>query len=192
VATGRTAPPEEGVLLAEAAAVDEPAALDLLRGVVDLAEGGDVKIAERPGTVTDKAWAHLVAGVRELAEQYYVRIPDPAVLLTRLAPVLWHRLSSAGLDRQSIVVSTFGAHYRIPVTDDGLGEVLVGGTMQGPGAVGGAGVAPDRLGALLFGPHGMAGLSRTFPDVYPGRDRELFECLFPPLSADLLTFYLPY
>jgi hypothetical protein len=112
--------------------------------------------------------------------------------LTLLAPVLWHRLRSSGLDRQSIVISTFGAHYRIPVTDDGLGEVAVGGTMQGPGAAGGAGVAPDRLGALLFGPHGMAGLSRIFPDVYPGRDPELFERLFPPLTADLLTFYLPY
>jgi hypothetical protein len=142
--------------------------------------------------VTDKAWARLLIGERELAEQYYLRIPDPAALLTRLAPVLWHRLRASGLDRQSIVISTFGAHYRIPVTGDGLGDVVVGGTMQAPGAANGAGVAPDRLGALLFGPHGMAGLSRIFPDVYPARDRDLFECLFPPLTADLLSFYLPY
>lgn len=192
VATGRSTPPEEGVLLAEAAALDVPAALDLLRGVVALAEGGDVKVAERPGTVADQAWSHLLTGERRLAEQYYVRIPDPAALLTRLAPVLWHRLSCSGLDRQAIVISTFGAHYRIPVTEGGLGDVTAGGTMQAPGSAGGAGVAPDHLGALLLGPHGMAGLSRLFPDVYPGRDPELFECLFPPLTADFLTFYLPY
>ena len=109
-------------------------------------------------------------GGRDLAEQYYLRIPDPVALLARLAPVLWHRLTEAGLDRagRSIVISTFGAHYRIDVRPDGLGEVTPGGPLQAPGAVGGAGVAPDRLPALLFGPHGMAGLSQIHPDVYPG------------------------
>lgn len=53
-------------------------------------------------------------------------------------------------------------------------------------------IAPDQLGALLFGPLGMAGLAATRPDVYPGPDEALFDLLFPPLTADLLTFYLPY
>jgi hypothetical protein len=194
VATGRTPTPDGGVLLAEAAASDEAAALDLLRCVARLAEGDPVRVVHRPGTITDAAWGHLLTGGRDLAEQYYLRIPDPAALLARLAPVLWHRLTDAGLDRagRSIVISTFGAHYRIDVGPDGLGEVTQGGPLQAPGSVGGAGVAPDRLPALLFGPHGMAGLSQIHPDVYPGPDRELFTCLFPPLSADLLTYYLPY
>ena len=78
------------------------------------------------------------------------------------------------------------------VTGDGLGPVRAGGREQAPAAAGGAGVAPDQLGALLFGPHGMHGLARRRPDVYPGRDAELYEALFPPLHADLLTYYLPY
>jgi hypothetical protein len=63
--------------------------------------------------------------------------------------------------------------------------------MQAPGTAGGAGVAPDQLGPLLFGPHGIVGLSHRHPDVYPGRHRELMAALFPPLSSDLLTFYVP-
>ena len=38
----------------------------------------------------------------------------------------------------------------------------------------------------------MAGLKRLRPDVYPGGDAEWYEALFPPLSSDLLMFYLPY
>lgn len=58
--------------------------------------------------------------------------------------------------------------------------------------MGGAGVAPDYLPALLFGPHGIDGLSRIRPDVYSGSDGELFRALFPPLTADVLSYYLPY
>jgi hypothetical protein len=83
------------------------------------------------------------------------------------------------------------ACWRLPVTDDGLGPVRAGGRLQAPGAVGGAGVAPDHLGSLLLGPHGMHGPARRHPDVYPGRDPELYEVLLPPLRADLLTYYLP-
>ncbi len=63
--------------------------------------------------------------------------------------------------------------------------------MQAPASVGGAGVAPDLAGALLFGPSGIAGLEERHPDVYAGPNEELMQTLFPPLSADLLTFYLP-
>jgi hypothetical protein len=63
--------------------------------------------------------------------------------------------------------------------------------MQAPATVGGAGVAPDHLAALLFGPLGVNGLTQLRPDVYAG-DEALFEALFPPLTADVLTYYLPY
>jgi hypothetical protein len=56
---------------------------------------------------------------------------------------------------------------------------------------GGAGLAPDLVAPLLFGPHGIAGLAERHPDVYPGPDETLMRALFPPVSADLLTLYLP-
>ncbi|MGV9773147.1 GNAT family N-acetyltransferase [Streptosporangium sp. NPDC003464] len=196
VATGRTTPPDDDeVLLAEAAALDRAAALDLLRGVAALVPGGQVRAVERAGTVAAAAWSDLLPDERRTGtEQYYIRVPDVAALLDRLRPVLWRRLVAAGIDRtgRDIVISTFGAHYRIPVRADGLGAVTAGGAMQGPGAAGGAGVAPDYLPALLFGPHGIDGLSRIRPDVYPGPDSELFHALFPPLTADVLSYYLPY
>ncbi|MBG0817927.1 GNAT family N-acetyltransferase [Planomonospora sp. ID82291] len=194
VATGRTTPPGDEVVLAEGAALDEAAARELLRGVTALAPGGRVRAVHRAGTVTAAAWREfLTCEPREQAEQYYVRIPDAAALLDRLRPLLWQRLTAAGAERpgRDIVISTFGAHHRIPVRADGLGEVVTGGAMQGPGAVGGAGVAPDHLPALLFGPRGIEGLSRIRPDVYTG-EKELFQVLFPPLTADVLSYYLPY
>lgn len=69
--------------------------------------------------------------------------------------------------------------------------VLPGGPMQGPASLGGAGVAPDLIAPLLFGPHGIAGLAASHADVYPGPNADLMRALFPPIDADLLTFYLP-
>ena len=140
-------------------------------------------------------WGDVLATADGLAEQYYVRLPDPAVVLDRFRPVFAARLAAAGVDRagREIVVSTFVGHHRMAVDDDGgVGEVRAGGAMQAPGAAGGCGVAPDALAGLLVGPHGMHGLCRRRADVYPGPDVELFEALFPPLGADLLTWYLPY
>ncbi|MFE0425483.1 GNAT family N-acetyltransferase [Streptomyces sp. NPDC058953] len=194
VATGRTAPPDDGMLLAEPAADGEASARALLWAVAARVPDGGLRVVHRAGTVTGDAWhSYLDHEPRATAEQYYVRIPDTAVLLDRLRPLFHRRLTDAGVDRagRDIVLSTFGAHYRIPVLPDGLGEVVTGGPMQGPGAAKGAGVAPDQLPALLFGPHGMAGLTRLRPDVYAADD-ELFRALFPPLTADLLSFYLPY
>ncbi|MER6256315.1 GNAT family N-acetyltransferase [Streptomyces sp. NPDC001584] len=194
IATARTTPPGEEMLLAEAAARDEAAARELLSGVAALASGDGLRIVHRAGTVTGNAWQEFIEHEpHRNAEQYYIRIPDVAVLLDRLRPLFWQRLTTAGIDRtgRDIVISTFGAHYRIPVLADGLGEVVTGGPMQSPGAAEGAGLAPDYLAALLFGPHGMEGLTRIRPDVYSA-DEELFQVLFPPLTADVLSYYLPY
>ena len=185
----------DGVMLvAEAAAVDEAAARSLLAATAAQDPASTISVVHRPGTVTGRAWQDLLGTTGEMAEQYYVRLPDPAVVLDRLRPVLARRLAAAGLDRvgKDIVVSTFGRHYRIPVQPEGLGPVQAGGPLQGPGEVGGAGVAPDHLPAMLFGQVGIHGLCRRHPDVYPGPDGELFEALFPPVTADLLTYYLPY
>jgi hypothetical protein len=182
------------VLLAEPTAVDADAADLLLRGVAGLAGGRPVRVTDRPASVPGRTWADRLDPGSDLAEQYYVRVPNAGALVDAVRPVLGRRLAAAGLDRtgRDVVLSTYGASYRMTVTGDGLGPVRTGGPMQAPGAAGGAGVAPDQLGALLLGPLGMHGLSRRRPDVYPGPDPELHEALFPPLGADLLTYYLPY
>lgn len=194
VATVRARSGDGEVLLAEAAAVDRAAAEEVLRQVAALTPQARLTVVLRAGTVTGAAWQELtVADPARGAEQYYVRIPDPAILLDRIRPVLRDRLAAAGLDRagHDLVLSTFRHHYRIPVGADGLGPVTTGGVMQAPGAVGGAGVAPDQLAAVVFGA-GLIATSRVRPDVYPGPDRDLFDVLFPPVTADLLTYYLPY
>lgn len=194
VATARTQPPEDdGLLAAEVAAVDEDAARTLLHHLAALVPGGELQVVDRPGAVASVAPADDPGTARD-AEQYYVRIPDAGVLLDRLRPVLWQRLLESGLDRtgRDLMISTFGRHHRLAVHGDGLAAPVTGGPMQAPGAAGGMAVAPDQLGALLFGPLGVEGLTRRRPDVYPGRDRELYAALFPPLTADLLTYYLPW
>ncbi|MFJ8470968.1 GNAT family N-acetyltransferase [Kitasatospora sp. NPDC094011] len=200
VASARTTPVDDGeFLLAEAAATDRAAALHLLGAVAGSAPEARLHVVHRPGTVPAEAWHDLLEHTpREEAEQYYLRIPDPAALLDRLRPLLRRRLDAAGIDRtgRDLLLSTYRAHYRIPVEPEGLGDVVTGGTLQRPGAVegtaGGVAVAPDQLPGLLFGPLGVEGLTRVRPDVYTaGDEEELYRALFPPLTADLLTFYLP-
>jgi GNAT superfamily N-acetyltransferase len=198
VASGRTVTSDDSVVLGEAAAEDGPAVAALVRGAADLVDGGEVRVVDRPGTVLTSSGAVPLAPDGGLAEQYYVRLPEPAVVLDRLRPILQARVEAAGLDRSDdVVISTFGRHYRLPVSAEGrdggvLGAIRAGGVMQAPGAVGGCGVAPDALATLLFGPLGMHGLSRRRADVYPGPDDERFETLFPPLTSDVLTWYFPY
>jgi hypothetical protein len=67
-------------------------------------------------------------------------------------------------------VSFFRQHVRLKYDKGTVGEVETGGRMQAPGTVGGAGVAPDMVGPLLFGPYGIAGLAEQHADVYPGRN----------------------
>lgn len=192
VATARTGAPDDDVVVAEAAAVDPAAADLLLAGLVAALPDATLHVVHRAGTVTGDRWDGLLAPASDLAEQYYVRIARPEQVLEPLLPVLSARLATAPTERDAIVLSTFGAHYRMPVVDGRLTGVEVGGPMQGPGAAGGAGVAPDQLGALLLGPLGLAGLARRRPDVYATSGRATYEALFPPRTADLLTYYLPW
>lgn len=187
VATGRTTPPEEGVRLCEVAAVDEAAAHALLA----LTEA--TELTERPGTVAGEALEPFLGPAAEEAASYYVRIGDPVALLEHLRPVFGRRLVDGGFaDREGeAVVSFYGSHVRLPFKAGEVGSIVPGGTMQAPGAAGGAGVAPDLLASLLFGPHGLRGLTARHPDVYPGPNADLMHTLFPPVRGDLMTFYLP-
>ncbi len=187
VATGRTTPPEEGVRLCEVAAVDEAAAHALL------ALTGATEVTERPGSVAGEALEPFLGAAPEEANCYYVRIGDPIALLEHLRPVFGRRLVEGGFgDRDGeAVVSFYRSHVRLPFEAGEVGPVVAGGRMQSPGVAGGAGVAPDLLASLLFGPHGLRGLTARQPDVYPGPNADLMQTLFPPVCADLMTFYLP-
>jgi len=190
VACTRLREDDGDLLLAEPAAIDLPSAQRLL--ALATADRSRVDVVHRAGTVTGEAWDGLLDAPGDAAEQYYLRIAGPAAVLDALRPLLHRRMLDVGIDRfgEELVLSTFGAHHRMAVTPEGLGAVRTGGPMQSPAAAGGIGVAPDQLGALLLG-RGFLALSRTRPDVYAA-DRELADILFPPMTADLLTYYLPW
>ncbi|ASO21471.1 putative N-acetyltransferase YhbS [Actinoalloteichus hoggarensis] len=195
VATGRSTPPSEDVHLGELSAVDAAAARALLWHVTTLAgaNSASVRVGDRRGTVASHALAELLGPAPDAAEMYYLRVEDPAALLERLRPVLSARLAAcadhARFDGE-VVLSFFRSHVRFEIADGVVGPMTRGGTLQWPASVGGAGIAPDRVPDLLFGPHGIIGLSRLHPDVYPGPRADLMGVLFPPVRADLLTFYL--
>jgi hypothetical protein len=113
-------------------------------------------------------------------------------LLQHLAPVLHQRLEAAGVDHdQELLLSTYRQHWRLRISPAGVTVLAQGGAEQAPVSKGGSGVPPDAIAALLVGVHGAAGLEEHLPDCLLGRQRELMATLFPPLTADLLTFYLP-
>jgi len=125
----------------------------------------------------------------ERADWYYVRIEDPVQLLTALSPELLSRVRAADNESGEMLLSFWGSHVRLRW---GAGAVALegGGPFQAPISQGGSGLPLDALGSLLFG-GGAASLENRFPDAYLGRQEELMHTMFPPQSADLLTFYLP-
>ncbi|HLL67118.1 MAG TPA: GNAT family N-acetyltransferase [Micromonosporaceae bacterium] len=192
VATGRTTPPEDGGVLSETAAADAGGAHALVRHALEVV-GPELKVRERPGTVAGKALAGYLGAAPTGPELYYARVPDAAALLEQLRPVLSQRLAASGFADATgeALVSFFRFHVRLPYAAGEVGPVTAGGTMQAPYSAGGAGVAPDQVAPLLFGPDGLAGLARRHPDVYAGPNADLMHTLFPPVRSDVLTFYVP-
>ena len=161
VASARTGPPDEGLLVAEAAAVGHDGGARPPRRPARARRAADDRAPAL--TTPGRAWADLLEPGGTDATQYYARLERPELVLDALRPVLTARLRAAGLGRD-VVISTFGRHYRLPWTPDaGLGPVEVGGPMQAPGVAQGAGVAPDHLPALLLGQLGIQGLDAPLP-----------------------------
>jgi len=185
VGTARLTPPEEDVVLGEVATDRPEAVAALLAYASELAGGEEIEAKDRGG---------LLAGYLEpplpQAEDYYARVPDAVTLFDHLRPVLSARLANDDND-DDVIVSFFRHHVRLSRSKGEVTGVTAGGPMQAPGVHGGAGVAPDLIAPLLFGPHGIEGLARSHTDVYPGPNADLMRALFPPVEADLLTFYLP-
>lgn len=192
VGTCRALPPAEGAVLGELAAGEPAAALALVAH--RLAGADDPTVQERPGTIAGDAVEPLLAppGDGQQREWYYARVADFGALLRHLAPVLVDRLRAAGMADQAhdVLISAYRSHVRFKLDANGISDLVTGGPEQAPFSKGGSGVPPDALADLVFGPHGAAGLAERLPDCYLGRQRELMTALFPPVSADLLTFYL--
>jgi hypothetical protein len=127
-----------------------------------------------------------------MQEEYYARVPRVGPLLDALRPVLERRYHDAGLtETHDVLLSSWRSHVRFTIGPDGMRGVVEGGPEQAPGAKGGSGVPPDVMPALVLGPHGALGLEERHADVRLGRQRELMAVLFPPVTADVLTFFLP-
>jgi len=196
VGTARLVPPPEAAVLGELAASDPDAALALVAHGRAAAGGERLVVQERPGTVAGDAVEPLLAPPSEVdpkRDWYYARIEDFAALLRHLEPLLVWRLAAAGLaDRgHELLISSFRSHVRLTIGQSGITSLTAGGPEQAPGAKGGCGVPPDALPGLVFGPYGALGLEQRLPDCYLGGRRELMAALFPPVGANLLTFYLP-
>lgn len=194
IAVGR-ALRDEGVL-GELAATDPAGAVALLARAAALAQVSERPLSVQPrgrGCANDAVAPYLDAGDRP--DWYYARVPDLAALLDHLGPLLGTRLRESGLgsagDEQQVLVSTYDQHVRFTVGAGGVAGMQRGGREQAPVSKGGSGLASEDVPGLVLGPHGALGLEEQRPDCHLGRQRELMGALFPPVTSDLLTFYLP-
>ena len=106
--------------------------------------------------------------------------------------MLCERLRAADLAAdQELLLSTYQQHWRLHLTEGGVRVVAHGGAEQAPVSEGGSGLRPDAIASMVIGAHGAAGLEQRLPDCHLGRQREVLTALFPPLTADLVTLYLP-
>ena len=190
--TGRSTPASEGVALAELAADDPASALALVAHAAALG-GGELLVQDRPATVAGQAVEPFLAPPHGRPEWYYARVERPGPLLEHLGPLLARRLRDAGLSdgTHDVLISSFRSHVRFTIGPGGMGPVHEGGPLQSPGSLGGSGVPPDAWPSLVLGPHGATGLAELLPDCYLGDQADLMAALFPPVTADLLTLYLP-
>jgi predicted N-acetyltransferase YhbS len=118
----------------------------------------------------------------------YTRVPDPVALLDRLRPALSARLAASDLADRSgeLVISCYSSGVALTYARGSVTGVRPVPGVEDPYADSGVGVAPDLLGALVFGRYGAVGLERHADDVTLGRHRDLMSVLFPKLEADVV------
>jgi predicted N-acetyltransferase YhbS len=194
VATARRTPPDEGMALAEMAGDVE--GMQAIIAASSVESDGPVEVVERPGTPLDAILSEVADAPDDdtsarSREWFYARVPALAPLFERLEPALVSRVRSAGLGAPTdVLLSSWRSHVRFSISEDSMSPVETGGPEQRPISKGGAGVPVDLLAPLLLGPFGSAGLERRHADVSLGRLRDVMEALFPPVTSDLMTFYL--
>ena len=188
VGTARWTDSEDGsMLVSEVASVDATATAALLEAAMQ--QGAEeVFVHLRP----EVPGLQALLGEPARADWYYIRIAQPSALLGALRPELERRLiGSAFRDADQLVeLSFWESQLAFPIANGRIGPITVGGPRQVVVSEGGSGLPPDAIPHLVFG-CGAVGLEARFADAYLGEQRALMEALFPPLRADLLSFYLP-
>jgi len=184
--------PDE-LVVAEVAAPTVEVARALLADARSLVGGSAISVVDRPAG----ALAHVLAEVGRHsygggADEYLIRVADPVVLLDALRPTLSARLNASAFGRGSgeLLVSFYRRSAVLRYEGGAVTHVAAAPGEQAPVSEGGAGVPPDLVADLVFGPHGALELEATHADLNLGRQRALMETLFPPLRADILVFYI--
>ncbi|MEZ5142053.1 MAG: GNAT family N-acetyltransferase [Acidimicrobiales bacterium] len=118
----------------------------------------------------------------------YVRVPDPARLLDELRPTLSRRLAASRFAdlEATIHLSLYDTGVELLLADGAVHAVRPAPGIEDPFDQLGVGIAPDWVGALVFGRWGAIGLADRVDDVTLGRHAELLEVLFPRLVADVI------
>lgn len=180
------------ITVAEVAAVGVGPVRALLADARRQARGGKVMVKDRPGAAVS-AVLPLVGLRHEETDRYMVRVADAAALLDALRPTLSARLAASHFARESgdLLLSFYRGSALLTYADGAVTAVKAAPGHQGPVAAGGIGVPPDVVADLVFGPHGAAQLEQRHADCNLGPRRGLADALFPPVSADVLTFYVP-
>jgi hypothetical protein len=192
-ASARAVIRSDGVILAEIAGSDS--GVDTLFAHARTVSTGAVQTVERPNTlVASNVERHCqpLEGPAGQYDWYYARVRDFARLLQLLSRELQRRWSEAGrTDTAAVLISLWRSHVTFKIGPAGIANIRTGGPEQTPISKGGSGLPPDAVPELLFGPVGALGIEEKRPDCFLGAQREVLEILFPPQSADLMTFYLP-
>jgi N-acetylglutamate synthase-like GNAT family acetyltransferase len=190
IGCARTTPVDgdEPMIVAEIAATDAEAVAALLA----TARGPDAEREVTVGRRPNVPGLDALLGEPQRPDWYYVRVADPAALLAALRPELERRLANsefADADRL-VELSFWESQLAFPIANAHVGPISTGGPRQVVVAQGGSGLPPDAIPHLVLG-GGAGALEDRFPDAYLGDQGDLMRALFPPLRADLLTFYLP-
>ena len=113
--------------------------------------------------------------------------------LNAVRPELSRRLTASSLNdaKGEGVISLYASSIRFSYEDGEVGEFVAGPRDQAPISKGGSGVPPDLITSLLVGPLGFAGLAERHPDVNAGKQAELMNVLFPPLTTDVQSWVVP-
>jgi hypothetical protein len=179
------------ITVAEVAATSIGVARALLADARKTHGDGDIRVIDRPGTAVSALLAE-VGRRNDERDEYLVRIADPVGFLDALRPTLSARLAASPFARESgqLLLSFYRYGAVLSYADGVVTSVRPVAGIQLPVAAGGAGVPPDLIAALLFGPHGALQLEAWHPDCNLGRRRALVATFFPPVTADMLTYYV--
>jgi predicted N-acetyltransferase YhbS len=180
------------ITVAEVAAAGVGPVRALLADARSRARGGTVRVKDRPGAAVS-AVLPAVGWRDEEDDRYMVRVARPVALLDMLRPTLSARLAASHFAAESgeLLVSFYRHSAVLTYADGTVTAVTAAPGQQGPVAAGGVGVPPDVVADLVFGPHGAARLERRHADCNLGPHRAFADVLFPAVSADVLTFYVP-